>query len=97
MGPEWSLVMLAVFAVMGVSQWRRRRLQRAARDLPTRMRRLLGEAPEYDLPDEVPEGLLGFAALQRRTERVQNVVWVLAILWLAWVVIMMFGPWRGGV
>jgi hypothetical protein len=87
MTPEWPLMMLAVVLVMGASQWRRRRLTRAARDLPTRLRRMLGAEPDYDLPEDLPEGLQTFAKLQRRTLRVQNTVWGLAILWLGWVVL----------
>ncbi len=92
MTPQWSLMMVAVVLVMGASQWRRKRIKRAARDLPTRLRRLLGPEPEYAPPDEAPEddggALAGFAALHRRTERVMHAIWVVALLWVVWVLAM---------
>ncbi|MBV6636220.1 MAG: hypothetical protein KI788_09975 [Mameliella sp.] len=91
MTPQWSLMMVAVFLVMGVSNWRRRRLKRAARDLPTRLFRQLGPEPEFDLPDSPPEGLEDFAALQKRSLRVQHWVWGLALLWLVYVIYLAMG------
>ena len=66
--------------------WRRSRLRRAVRDLPTPMQRLLGPEPMYEPPTgTLPEGLRAYAALYRRTARVQFVFWGLAALWLAYV------------
>ena len=94
MTPEWSLVMVAVFLVMGASNWRRRRLRRATRDLPTRLYRLLGPEPDFDPPETLPEGLDDYAALHRRSLRVQHVVWGLACLWLVYVAYLALGATR---
>lgn len=91
MTPEWSLVMVAIFLVMGASNWRRRRLKRAARDLPTRLFRLLGPEPELDPPDTPSEGLEEYAALHKRSLRIQHGVWGLALLWLAYVAYLALG------
>ncbi|MDK3074237.1 hypothetical protein QO034_14050 [Sedimentitalea sp. JM2-8] len=58
-------VMLIVFSTI----WRRNRLRRAVRNLPTRMQRLLGPEPQFQPPpdDALPDGLRAYAALHRRT------------------------------
>lgn len=91
MTPELSLMMLAVVLIMGASNWRRRRLKRAARDLPTRLFRLLGPEPDYDPPEALPEGLEDFAALHKRSLRVQHWVWGLALIWLLYVTYLALG------
>lgn len=91
MGPEFSLMMLAVMLIIGAKGWRERRLRRAMRDLPTLLQRQLGDGPDYAPPPDLPDELTDFAALHRRTERVQTVIWVLAGLWLAYVLYLMMG------
>jgi hypothetical protein len=91
MTPEWSLMMVAVFLVMGSAHWRRRRLRRATRALPTRLFRLLGPEPDFDPPEELPQELHGFAALHKRSLRVQHGIWLLAFVWMAWVVLLGMG------
>lgn len=81
--PVWSLAMVCVFAVMAASNWRRTRIRRMARDLPTALRRRLGEAPEYEAPDE--EAFRDYTARHRRLTRVMHVAWGLAALWLVYV------------
>ena len=91
MTPEWSLMMVAIFLVMGAANWRRRRLRRATRDLPTRLFRQLGPEPEFLPPEEVPEGLQSYAALHKRSLRIQHGVWLLALIWLVYVAYLAMG------
>lgn len=86
--PEMAALAFFALLVMGSAQWRRGRIRRAMRDLPTRMQRLLGPDPLYLPPQDtpLPEGLHAYAALHRRTRVVQLVVWGLAFLWLGFVV-----------
>jgi hypothetical protein len=91
MGPGFSLVMLAAVLIMGASNWRQRRIRRAVRDLPTRLRRQLGEGPEFLPPDEVPEELGDYVALHRRADFVVRVVWVISGLWLVYVLYLEMG------
>ncbi len=87
LSPEMAALALFALLVMGSAQWRRSRLRRALRDLPTRERRRLGPEPEFLPPadDSLPEGLQSYAALHRRTRRVQQLVWGVAFLWLAYI------------
>jgi hypothetical protein len=91
MTPEWSLMMVAIFLVMGASNWRRRRLRRAARDLPTLLFRQLGPEPEFDPPETPSEGLEGFSRLHKRSLRIQYGIWLLALIWMGWVVLLGMG------
>lgn len=91
MRPEFTLLMVAAFLVMGAKTWRQRKIRRAVRDLPTMLQRQLGEAPDYMPPEDPPEGLEPFAALHRRTGRVEKVFWGLAILWLGYVAYLEWG------
>lgn len=86
LSPEMAAFALFAMLVMGSAQWRRSRLRRAIRDLPTRAQRQLGPEPLYQPPAaaELPEELRRYAALHRRTRRVQLVVWGLAFLWLGY-------------
>ncbi|MDA7425046.1 hypothetical protein [Thalassococcus lentus] len=69
---------------LGGQSWQRRRVKRAARDLPTRMQRLLGPEPEFAPPEDVPEALQDYANLHRRAGRIKLCVWGLAFVWLAY-------------
>lgn len=82
--PALLLLAPAIVLWLGAQSWRRRRLKRAARDLPTRQRRLLGPEPEFLPPEDAPASpeLSGFARLHRRTARVQYGIGALACLWL---------------
>lgn len=87
MSPEWSLAMVAVFVVTLASGWQRSRIRRAVRDLSTGARRALGEAPEFAPPEgELTPELAAYAALHRRTGLIVKGIWVMAGLWLAYVV-----------
>ncbi|WP_425098019.1 hypothetical protein [Tropicibacter sp. S64] len=86
MNPLYSLFAISFMLWMGAKQWRRKRLRRAMRDLPTRLQRMLGPEPEYDLPDgDVPEALRAFAAVHRRTAWIQRVATGAALLWLLYI------------
>lgn len=69
---------------LGARSWRRRRLKRAARDLPTKMRRLLGPEPDFLPPegDGASPEMTDFAKLHRKTRRVTTVFGLLACVWL---------------
>ena len=71
---------------LGARGWRRRVLKRAVRDLPTRLRRMVGEEPGYEPPEDLPEGLEGYAHLHRRSARIMHIVWAVAFAWLAYVI-----------
>ena len=89
-----EMVLFAVFAmlVVGSQTWRRRRVRRAARDLPTRVQRMLGPEPEFDLPEgPLSEDLAGFAVVKRRTLWVQRAVWGVAGVWGGFVAYLMLG------
>ena len=73
---------------IGGKSWRRRKLKRAVRDLPTRMQRALGDEPNYDPPEDLPDGLESYAALHRRSELVMYGVWAVAFLWLAYALVL---------
>jgi hypothetical protein len=75
------LVMLIVFSTL----WRRNRLRRAVRDLPTPMQRLLGPEPQFLPPpdDSLPDGLRAYAALHKRTRRMIHLCWTAAALYAA--------------
>lgn len=91
MTPEWSLMMVAIFLVMGSANWRRRRLRRATRDLPTRLFRQLGPEPEFLPPEELPEELQSYASLHKRSLRIQHGIWFLALVWTGWVALLGMG------
>ena len=61
------------------------------RDLPTLLQRQLGEAPDYLPPADVPPGLQPYAALHKRTARIEKLFWGLAILWLAYIAYLELG------
>ncbi|SMX40738.1 hypothetical protein [Maliponia aquimaris] len=91
MKPEYTLLMVSAFLVMGAKSWRQRRIRRAVRDLPTRLQRQLGEGPTYLPPDEVTPDLEPYVAVHRRTGRIEKLFWGLAILWLAYVAYLEIG------
>ncbi|WP_157772668.1 hypothetical protein [Pseudoponticoccus marisrubri] len=92
MSPEYVLFGVAVLIVILSSHWRRSRLRRAVRDLSTPARRQLGPEPEFEPPAGAATGdLQAFAALHRRTKRIQHVCWGLALLWLAYVLVLLSG------
>lgn len=82
--------LFAVFTMLVVlsTMWRRRRLRRAVRDLPTPMLRLLGPEPYYIPPpdDRLPEGLRAYAATFKRTRWVIYLCWTVAALYAALIV-----------
>ncbi len=89
------VLLLGVFFALflGAKSWRRKKIKRAARDLPTRLRRQLGDEPDYLPPQPVPEGMESYVALHRRSARVMYFVWGLAFLWLAYVAFLLLrGP-----
>ncbi|MCC1491093.1 hypothetical protein [Cognatishimia sp. F0-27] len=72
---------------LGAQSWKRRKLRRAVRDLPTRMQRMLGPEPDYAPPaDGTPEEMQDYARLYRHVGRVQRVLWGAAVLWLVYVI-----------
>lgn len=85
MSPNHAL--FAVFAMLIVFStiWRRNRLRRAVRNLPTRMQRLLGPEPDFLPPpdDTLPDDLRAYAALHKRTRRVIHLCWAAAALFAA--------------
>ena len=83
--PAFILLAVSAFLWLGAQSWRRKKLKRAARDLPTRMQRLLGPEPAFEPPADLPDGLTGFKALHERTRRVEWAVRGLALIWLAYV------------
>ncbi len=89
MGPEYSLLAVFFMLVIGASHWRRTRLRKAVRNLPTRARRLLGPEPEFLPPPEPTDDLRPYAALHLRTRRVMHGVWALGFVWLAYVLFLL--------
>lgn len=87
--PVVLLFGLSALMWLGAQNWRRRKLKRAVRDLPTLMQRMLGPEPVFALPKDPPDGLQGFAVLHDRTRRVEWIVRGLAVLWLAYVVFLL--------
>ncbi|SDY18811.1 hypothetical protein [Citreimonas salinaria] len=83
--PTYSLLAVFFFLVIGSSGWRRSRIRRARRDLPTAMQRRLGPDPMFDPRADPPEGLRAYTALHRRTARIQYAAWALGFAWLVWV------------
>ncbi len=82
--------LITVFAMLIVlsTMWRRRRLRRAVRDLPTRMQRLLGPEPLFIPPpdDRLPDDLRAYAALHKRTRWVIYLCWTVAAAYAAMIV-----------
>ena len=91
MGNNPMVLLFGLSALMwlGAQNWRRRRLKRAARDLPTLMQRMLGPEPAFEPPANPPEGLQRFAHLHSRTRHVEWVIRGAALLWLAYVVFLL--------
>ncbi|CUH78503.1 hypothetical protein [Tropicibacter naphthalenivorans] len=87
------VLLLGVFFALflGGRGWRRRKLKRAVRDLPTRLQRMIGEEPGFEPPAEVPEGLQGYVALYGRSARVMYGIWALAFGWLGYVIYLWLG------
>ncbi|WP_417603850.1 hypothetical protein [Primorskyibacter flagellatus] len=85
--------LFAVFTMLVVlsTMWRRRRLRRAVRDLPTRMQRLLGPEPLFSPPpdDDLPDGLRSYAALHKRTRLINYACWAIAALYAALIVFLL--------
>ena len=91
--PRVLLIGIFFALFLGAKSWRRKKIKRAARDLPTRLRRQLGDEPEFAPPEPAPEGLEAYVALHRRSARVMYFVWGLAVLWLAYVAFLLLrGP-----
>lgn len=86
--PVYVLLLVSMALITGSSAWRRRKIRRAVRDLPTLMQRQLGEAPLYEPPESAPEGLEGYVRLYHRLARIEKSIWILAALWLAYVLIL---------
>lgn len=88
--PIFVLLMLSGALIMGGSSWRRRRIRKAVRDLPTPMMRLLGDEPLFEPPatDDLPEGLRAYADQHRRLARIEKIIWALAFCWLAYVLVL---------
>ena len=91
MGNHPLVLLFGLSALMwlGAQNWRRRRLKRAARDLPTLMQRMLGPEPAFKPPADPPEALQRFAHLHSRTRQVEWVIRGGALLWLAYVVFLL--------
>ncbi|MCT4558253.1 MAG: hypothetical protein N4A61_09355 [Pelagimonas sp.] len=88
--PIFVLLMLSGALIMGASSWRRRRIRKAVRDLPTAMARQLGDDPLFEPPavGNIPEGLRAYAGQYRRYARIEKTVWALAFVWLAYVLVL---------
>lgn len=85
----YILLLGIFFAIwLGAKSWRRNRLRRAARDLPTACRRLLGPEPDFlpPTPDSAPPEMASYLRLYRRTGQIQLGLWALAGLWLVFVI-----------
>lgn len=93
MSAEWSLAMVFVFAITLASGWQRAKIRRAVRNLSTAGRRQLGEAPDFAPPagEALTPELADYAALHRRVGLIVKGVWVLALVWLAYVVWLIVG------
>lgn len=84
--PLYSLFAVFIMIWLGAQHWRRNRLKRAVRDLPTRLQRQLGPEPNFPPPtDDVPDELAEYAAYHRKTARIQRGAWLMALAWLAYV------------
>ncbi|MBV2358996.1 hypothetical protein KUH32_04345 [Thalassococcus sp. CAU 1522] len=86
--PEYAAAALFFMLIVLSTAWRRGRIRRAVRDLPTPMQRLLGPEPLFMPPPDgrLPDALRDYAALHRRTRWVQLVLWTVAFCWIAYVV-----------
>lgn len=87
--PVVLLFGLSALMWLGAQNWRRRKLKRAVRDLPTLMQRMLGPEPAFDPPSDPPDALQRFAVLHDRTRRIEWVIRGVAVLWLAYVVFLL--------
>lgn len=87
--PVFMLLAVSALLWIGAQSWRRKKIKRAARDLPTRMMRLLGPEPEFEAPEDAPGDLADFIALQSRTRRIEWILRGLALLWLGYVLFLM--------
>ena len=83
--PLIILLGVSVLLWLGGQSWRRRKLKRAVRDLPTVTQRQLGPDPSFDPPTDLPKGLGPYAALHARTRKVELAVRGLALAWLVYV------------
>lgn len=83
--PVFILLVIPALLWIGAQSWRRKKVRRAARDLPTRMHRLLGPEPDFAVPEDPPEEMEGFVAEQARARRIEWGVRGIALLWLAYV------------
>lgn len=87
--PTFVLLMLAGALIMGASNWRRRRIRKAVRDLPTPMLRLLGDDPLFEPPQgDIPDGLRAYTSLHRRLAYIEKFIWALAAIWLSYVLVL---------
>lgn len=83
--PLFILLGISVLLWLGAQNWRRRKLRRAVRDLPTRTQRLLGPEPNYEPPTDRPDAMIGYVTLFERTRRIEWGVRGLALIWLAYI------------
>ena len=89
--PLYSLLAVTFMLVIGASHWRRSKLRRAVRDLPTMMQRQLGPEPEFQppAPDSLPVALHAYASMHRRTRRIMHIVWSAGGAWLIFVLFLL--------
>jgi hypothetical protein len=87
----YSLFAVTIMLVIGASHWRRSKLRRAVRDLPTMAQRQLGPEPDYLPPNagDLSDDLRSYAALHKRSRRVMHVVWSLGAAWLVFVLFLL--------
>lgn len=87
----YSLFAVTIMLVIGASHWRRSKLRRAVRDLPTMTQRQLGPEPNFLPPnaDELPDDLRSYAALHKRSRRIMHIVWSLGAAWLVFVLFLL--------
>ena len=89
--PTYSLFAVTIMLVIGASHWRRSKLRRAVRDLPTMAQRQLGPEPEFVPPvsGNLSDDLLSYAALHKRSKRIMHVVWSFGAAWLVFVLLLL--------
>jgi hypothetical protein len=99
--PALVLLAPAIALWLAAQAWRRRRLRRAVRELPTRQRRLLGPEPEF-LPPETDAAALapemaGYLRQRRRAGWLRAALRALAGLWLLFALwVLASGSGQGG-